>query len=302
MGAWYCAANYYTTTAATTAEAADEVAEALPAPAEAAAAQAPPAAAAPVAPPPPVAPAAAAAAGGRVASKMERELERLRRGNRSLGERHQGLAAIPAELYVPLPPSETPAASAAAARLDAVPDGVVRLEDELAKRNMGGGSPAAYRKKKRQNRREPLLIESSYDIDGDRGRPIDIKTEMNAAVCEALRRCDAGEDLASWLARDPRHILLVIDAPSLGSSAALQAAFPCLADSQQIIVPQYDLAHYVSTINTSMTGGYVGVRLQRLDQWLCSNATRGFSCRLFLADVESAFLVRFAVTAPGGVA
>ena len=43
-------------------------------------------------------------------------------------------------------------------------------------------------------------------------------------------------------------------------------------------------------ITSDFSGGYVGVRLQRLDQWLCTNARRGFRCRLFLADVESAFL------------
>ena len=75
------------------------------------------------------------------------------------------------------------------------------------------------------------------------------------------------------------------------------------------------MAHYIGTINTTMPnacvlplaltasqqishmqhtnlarGSYVGVRLQRLDHWLCGNALRGFSCRLFLADVESGFL------------
>ena len=50
------------------------------------------------------------------------------------------------------------------------------------------------------------------------------------------------------------------------------------------------MVHYVQTINTSEPNAYVGVRMQRLDQWLCANSSRGFQCRLFLADVESAFL------------
>lgn len=53
---------------------------------------------------------------------------------------------------------------------------------------------------------------------------------------------------------------------------------------------RYDMAHYIQSINSPLPNAYVGVRMQRLDQWLCANANRGFQCRLFLADVESAFL------------
>ena len=53
---------------------------------------------------------------------------------------------------------------------------------------------------------------------------------------------------------------------------------------------RYDTGHYIQSINSPLPDAYVGVRMQRLDQWLCVNANRGFQCRLFLADVESAFL------------
>jgi hypothetical protein len=208
------------------------------------------------------------------ARRGEKELERLRKTNRQLAQGHQALAAIPAPLRVPAatPSRQLPSAEPSA--------GVLRLQAELERRHKGG--------KRRAKRREPLTIDSAYDVTGEGGRPAEVKVEMNAAVCEALRRC--GGDLESWVAADTRHLLLVIDSPALGSAAALLAAFPGLANSQQVVIPQYDMAHYIQTINTEMRDMYIGVRLQRLDHWLCANANRGFRCRLFLADVESAFL------------
>ncbi len=203
------------------------------------------------------------------------ELERLLKSNRQLAQQHQALAGIPPRLVVPEPPKNR-------LELTAGEPGerVLRLQAELDRRRNGG--------KRRAKRREPLTIDSAYDVEGSGGRPAEVKVEMNAAVCEALRRCDP--DLESWVRADTRHILLVIDSPALGSAAALVDAFPGLANSQQIVIPQYDTAHYVQSINSPLPNAYVGVRMQRLDQWLCANASRKFQCRLFLADVESAFL------------
>ena len=203
------------------------------------------------------------------------ELQRLLKSNRQLAQQHQALADIPARLVVPDAPKSQLDVTA-----DKPSERVLRLQAELDRRRKGG--------KRRAKRREPLTIDSAYDVAGSGGRPAEVKVEMNAAVCDALRRCDP--DLESWIKADTRHILLVIDSPMLGSAAALVAAFPGLANSQQIVIPQYDTAHYVQSINSPLPNAYVGVRMQRLDQWLCANASRKFQCRLFLADVESAFL------------
>eukprot|EP01045_Picozoa_sp_COSAG04_P012089 COSAG04_NODE_801_length_10193_cov_5.092530_5_plen_346_part_00 len=208
------------------------------------------------------------------AQSLLQKISELQATNRQLAQGHQRLAAIPPPLDVPPPPLAPP-------QLPAPPASVVRLTQELERRRAGGA-------RRRKKRREPLTIDSAYDVGGDGGRPEQVKEEMNAAVCEALRRC--GDDLEAWIAQDTRHLLLLIDSPALLSTAALLKQWPGLANSQQIVIPQYDLSHYVQMITSDRSGGYVGVRLQRLDQWLCTNARRGFRCRLFLADVESAFL------------
>jgi|EP01047_Picozoa_sp_COSAG01_P096943 hypothetical protein len=83
------------------------------------------------------------------------------------------------------------------------------------------------------------MIESLYDVSGEGGRPLEVKREMNAAVCEALCELGGGaEECGAWVRRDPRHVLVVIDGPRLDSTAALMAAIPALRMSQQIIVPQ----------------------------------------------------------------
>ena len=229
-------------------------------------------------PPPPADP-------GQEAQSLLQKISELQATNRQLAQGHQRLAAIPPPLEVPPPPPAPP-------QLPAPPASVVRLTQELERRRAGGA-------RRRKKRREPLTIDSAYDVGGEGGRPEQVKEEMNAAVCEALRRC--GDDLEAWIAEDTRHLLLLIDSPALLSTAALLKQWPGLANSQQIVVPQYDLSHYVQMITSDFDGGYVGVRLQRLDQWLCTNAQRGFRCRLFLADVESAFLGHQVTlpTAPG---
>jgi hypothetical protein len=155
----------------------------------------------------------------------EGELERLRGSNRQLAQQHQALADIPARLVVPEAP-ESPLAPP----LPEPGERLLRLQAELDRRRNGS--------KRRAKRREPLTIDSAYDVDGSGGRPSEVKVEMNAAVCEALRRCDPG--LESWVQADTRHILLIIDSPTLGSAAALLATFPGLAHSQQIVIPQYE--------------------------------------------------------------
>lgn len=160
------------------------------------------------------------------ARNREGEVERLRKSNHQLAQQHQALADIPARLVVPEVPAGQllPTATEPGERL-------LRLQAELERRHKGG--------KRRAKRREPLTIESAYDVDGSGGRPAQVKAEMNEAVCEALRRCDP--DLEAWVQADARHILLVIDSPTLGSATALLAAFPGLANSQQIVIPQYEL-------------------------------------------------------------
>ena len=108
----------------------------------------------------------------------EQELARLRQTNRQLAQGHQQLTGIPAPLCVPPPPP------AQQQLLSAAPPsaGVQQVTQELDGRRHKGG-------KRRAKRREPLTIESAYDVEAEGGRPAEVKLEMNAAVCEALRRC-----------------------------------------------------------------------------------------------------------------
>ena len=55
----------------------------------------------------------------------------------------------------------------------------------------------------------------------------------------------------------------------------------------EVIIPQYDLGHYVQMIGSEDV--YAGVRLQRLDHWLCANATKGLRVLGFFGDYETAF-------------
>ena len=175
----------------------------------------------------------------------EGELERLRVSNRQLAQQHQALADIPGKLVVPAAP-ESPLMSA----LPEPGERLLRLQTELDRRRNGC--------KRRAKRREPLTIDSAYDVAGSGGRPSEVKVEMNAAVCEALRRCDPS--LESWVQSDTRHILLIIDSPTLGSAAALLAAFPGLAHSQQIVIPQYEPSTACS-YPTSIAASFTAVRL-----------------------------------------
>lgn len=160
----------------------------------------------------------------------------------------------------------------------------------------GGGrgtAPEPSRRNRRQRkRREPLLRDSAYPD----AAPHDFKASINAAFSSLLSSLhpDLGSAAAAGGHGGTRggNVVLLLDAPSFRTTRAV--AHACGVDLQRagglVIVPQYDLVHYVSMVNDPDV--YVGVRLQRLDHWLCVNGpSGGFAGRVcgFFADYETGF-------------
>ena len=120
-----------------------------------------------------------------------------------------------------------------------------------------------------------------------------VKLEVNgwiARTAEALL-CPSGGCLASRLRLSSSEIILVLDAPSFGTTRALAARCGCgLLSSPQVICPQADLGQYLQMIGDGEVS--VGVRAQRLDHWLCANRARGLQVVCAFLDFETRALGR----------
>lgn len=84
----------------------------------------------------------------------------------------------------------------------------------------------------------------------------------------------------------PRRVLLLLEAPSYGTTKALCAAVPGLAAALgNVCVPQADPIHYAAMV-ADPKGLLLNVRCQRLDEWLCANSGLGLKVPIFFADFE----------------
>eukprot|EP00927_Polykrikos_kofoidii_P039685 TRINITY_DN34017_c0_g1_i1.p1 TRINITY_DN34017_c0_g1~~TRINITY_DN34017_c0_g1_i1.p1 ORF type:complete len:406 (+),score=55.85 TRINITY_DN34017_c0_g1_i1:70-1218(+) len=110
-----------------------------------------------------------------------------------------------------------------------------------------------------------------------------VKTKVNAAIVKAIVEISQGS-LPAQLAKDPRLILLLLETPMYGSLRGIVEAFPELRCCQQVVIPQADLGQYFEMVRGSEF--YPGVRAQRLDHWLCANATMGLRCIAAFLDFE----------------
>ncbi|CAK0902215.1 unnamed protein product [Prorocentrum cordatum] len=128
--------------------------------------------------------------------------------------------------------------------------------------------------------RDWLVRDSDY---GEAPAHSAVKAKVNGALVAAAQEL-FGEALPHLLASDPQKLLLILDAPQYGTLRELVAAWPPLRCCQQVVIPQADLRHYFEMVR----GGefYPGVRAQRLDHWLCANASLGLSCLVAFLDYE----------------
>lgn len=193
--------------------------------------------------------------------KREKEVEKVLRTNAKLVNQIKIYNSKAPAIKVPSVPKYPDA-----------PSGWTKINDQLTKRQPS---------KKIKN--QPRFLRSFYKL-GDRAED-KIKIEINEFIVDLLR--SVFPDLPTRL-QDPRNIIILLDAPLLVTTKMIIEAFPSLRTSQQIIIPQYDLAHYIDIIQNPDV--YVGVRAQRLDQWFHVNRQQGLQCLLFWADLEQCFI------------
>lgn len=97
-------------------------------------------------------------------------------------------------------------------------------------------------------------------------------------------------NLAERLRRDASLLLLLLEAPSCATTAALARAVPALRGlGGRICIPQADPGHYDLMVNLPARGvpPMLNVRSQRLDAWLSSSAGLGLRAAVFFADYET---------------
>ena len=135
------------------------------------------------------------------------------------------------------------------------------------------------------------LVKTSRYAHGEIRHPhAAVKREVNAALAKATQ--ELFPDLSARLRASPNEVLLVLDAPSYGTSRALAARCGAeLLRSSQLVVPQADLGQYFAMVSRS-ADVYVGVRAQRLDHWLCAHAGHGLRVLVAFFDFESRALGR----------
>ena len=166
----------------------------------------------------------------------------------------------PCHVHAPVSTATTAAAAAAAAASTSPPPpppspppAVQRIAARLAKSRPN---------RRQRKRREPLFRGSTFPD----ATPHACKGEINRRFAELVRELH-GADPAAW-----GGVLLILDAPSYRTTRAVAevVGLDLASLGGAVVVPQYDLVHYVRMINDPDV--YTHVRLQRLDHWLCANA------------------------------
>lgn len=165
-------------------------------------------------------------------------------------------------------------------------------------------------KRARKDKEHPKsVLHSSYDLGRAGG---EFKHRVSELLAEHTQR--HLPDLAREMHADSRLVMLLLDAPSCGTTNALARAVPGLrAHGVRICVPQADPSHYALMVGdpaachppagatagvpiaaggTPADGMLLGVRLQRLDEWLSSNARKPIRVPLFFADYETSIYGR----------
>ena len=138
----------------------------------------------------------------------------------------------------------------------------------------------------RVGRGREWVLRSSHYTHGKAAHPhFRIKREVNAWLARTSAEV-LGGDLATRLRQDPSEIVLLLEAPSFGTTTALAARCgEALLRSPQVVCPQADLAQYVQMVGDGDIS--VGVRAQRLDHWLCANKARGLRVVVAFFDFET---------------
>lgn len=130
--------------------------------------------------------------------------------------------------------------------------------------------------------RDWLVRDSDYGAGGKVPTHGAIKEKVNPAFARCIQEVCQG-DVMKCLA-DSKNIILVLDTPMYGTLRELVKMGPELRYCQQVVMPQADLHHYFEMVRNSEF--YPGVRSQRLDHWLCANASVGFHCLGAFFDYE----------------
>jgi hypothetical protein len=154
---------------------------------------------------------------------------------------------------------------------------------------------------------EKLLVSSFSDAASQSAYKVAVDSLLAAHAAREL------PTLVADLVTDPSLLLLLLDAPTCGTTAALLTALPGLTRvAGQICIPQADPSHYAAMVNRASVGSsaippllagpplmcdptpgermLLNVRCQRLDQWLVSNRRLGLRVPLFFADFETSIL------------
>ena len=180
-------------------------------------------------------------------------------------------------LELPLLPIEIEVAAESTRVTEDVKEGLDNYSDELTNAtNWDGGAYAAVcnhvRKRLGGNKSRDWLVKTSHYGHDLKAHPHrELKIEVNIALGKAVfDLCEKDGGLLPRLKQNPHEVVLLLDAPSWGSTRAIaKACGEDLLRCNQVVIPQADLQQYFMMVNDREVS--VGVKAQRLDHWLCTH-------------------------------
>ena len=227
---------------------------------------------------------ASAAEKARDADEAAEEIQRLRKGMKKSAST---LAAKSlASISIPMPCASTLQPTI----------GWTRCTEAMAAMAAGYelGSRRAVRKRSRTEEPKQVLF-SSYDLERAGGSE---KKHIDQLLAEHAK--NHLPDLAKSMREDSRLLILLLEAPTCGTTSAPVAESPGLREhGSRICIPQADPAHYALMVGAPAAASVeasdkimLNVRCQRLDEWLVSNASKDLRVALFFADYETSIYGR----------
>ena len=217
----------------------------------------------------------------------EKKIQQLKAANKRLGAHHQRLQSFRPKLFVPSNTSTSVYDLSTSSRKQKK-EHYDQLCHDISIRESNFND-----KKSSHRHRDWLDLPTTFPYQDAASN--EMKTEINEAIAHELTTMNVSKRLAD----DPFQLLLILDAPNFGTTNTILSHCTIISP-HQIIIPQADVAHYFQMIgdikgNTNeetqhYKRPYVNVRCQRLDHWLCANATVGFQHVLAYFDYECTFL------------
>jgi hypothetical protein len=216
------------------------------------------------------------AIGDTVVAQLRKQNERLRVANKRLGQHHQRLQSHRPTLFLPPLPLNAHYAIT-------TPEHQQKKE-RYHKFNRNLTEREANFNAKRSNHKDWLDLPTSFPYKD--AASAETKHDINHAIAEELIEMKTSQRLKS----NSKNILLILDAPTFGTTRTILKSYPSLEETlHQIVIPQADVSHYFQMIRGDQGQPYANIRCQRLDHWLCANANFGFQCICVYLDYECTF-------------